>query len=143
MSTTIPFPEADLGKHGDALPADPAMDPALARRVRDMQAKGDPLLTDTLLALPEEVEHRAHFAPQRALKGLADLLHGHAEATHQARTHGGKDCLHAYVTVEPGDLAYLLQTIAGQMEGMKGLPLVDAALTLRQVSSHLNEGATA
>jgi hypothetical protein len=135
MSKTIPFPEADLLKNG--------IPPQLERRVREMQAAGDPLLTDTLLALPEEVEHRAHFGPLRALKGLADLLHGHAEATHQARTHGGKDCMGVFVTVEPGDLAYLLQTISQQMEGMKGLPLVDAALTLRQVSNHLNEGATA
>jgi hypothetical protein len=124
-----PFPEADLLKHG--------VPPQLERRVRDMQAKGDPLLTDSLLALPEEIEHRAHYAPQRALKGLADLLHGHAEATNQARRYGGKDCLHAYVTVEPGDLAYLMDVISAQMAGMQGLSSVDAALTLRQVSNHL------
>lgn len=111
-----------------------------AARVREMRIKGDPVLTDSLLALPEEVEHRAHYAPQRALKGLADLLHSHAEATLQARRHGGTDCLDAFVSAEPGDLAYLLQVIAQQMEGMADLPLVDTALALRSVYSRLDEG---
>lgn len=107
-----------------------SMDPALRAWLARREAEGDPILTQSLLAVGENEFHERHFAPQQALKALADIFHSHNEATFQARRHGV--ALDDFAIVQPGSMAYLLGVIAGSMQ--MGECQIDAALRLREAS---------
>lgn len=115
-------------------PVNPAVVAEIARRERE----GDPIFTQSLLAVGEDDHYEHHEAPQKALLALADIFHSHDNATFQARRHGVQ--LDDFATVQPGHMAYLLQVIA---RGMKMDPCcLSAAQTLLQAREQARtEGA--
>ena len=99
---------------------------------------GDPILTQSLMAVGEDDHYEHHDAPQKALLALADIFHSHDNATFQARSRGA--CVDDFATVQPGHMAYLLQVIA---RGMKMEPCaLDAARSLREVREQMKTEGT-
>jgi hypothetical protein len=77
---------------------------------------------DSVLALPEDLQHAAAYTPQMALLGLSELLHSHASATYRAdfgTQHQARERQDLEASSEK--LAYLLDCIAAQMQPLNGL----------------------
>lgn len=115
-------------------PVNPAVVAEIARRERE----GDPIFTQSLMAVGEDDHYEHHDAPQKALLALADIFHSHDNATFQARSRGA--CVDDFAMVQPGHMAYLLQVIA---RGMKMDPCsLDAAQTLLQAREQARNEAS-
>lgn len=77
--------------------------------------------SDTLLAYPEDLEHKTRYLPRLALLALADIWGAHADACAAASLHrkaqgrAASEC-EVFTRAEPEHMAALMRLIAQQMD---------------------------
>ncbi len=110
------------------------IDPAIERRVRHLREVGDPLLTDSLLALPESLEQSGHWQPMKALMALSDILLSHANSDIAAAKGGSA---RRQLSVDAEGMACLINCITDDMQTMRSPCLIDTAIVLRDAHEQL------
>jgi hypothetical protein len=107
----------------------------LLNQLKQWRAKKEPLLTERLLAYPEQQFYETHTQPQQALLALSELFSSNAQAIHDARRAGGS--VDAFVEVDPEHMSSLMATLARSM--MASTCSVDHATNLRAMHQNIAE----
>lgn len=101
---------------------------------------------DSLLAYPEDLEHKTHYLPRLALLALADIWGAHADACASAALHrkaAGRapfSDTEVFTHAEPEHMAALMRLIAQQMDTtlypVDSVAIARAALNQAQGDNH-------
>jgi predicted O-linked N-acetylglucosamine transferase (SPINDLY family) len=109
----------------------------LLNQLKQWRAKKEPLLTERLLAYPEDNFYETHTQPQQALLALSELFSINAQAIHGASRAGVS--VDALMKVDPEHMSSLMAILARSMTA--NTCSVDYAASLRTMHQDIAEEA--